>query len=517
MKKSLLFYLSMCVSLALFACSDSSSSTSGPSSSDSSGGSSDISSSSAVVTQMQCNEIMFHHTDELEWVEISIASGPDLESMAAYNLHLSGAVTYYFPDEPLKSGEYIVVTNDQALFRSTYPDFSGRLFGPFEDGGNLPNSGDVVSIKIKGAGDVDCSFDDDPPWPSLADGKGSSLVYLGGSASLAQNWGASKTLHGNPGSGDDPVYSPVSVRINEVYPTDGAPGAWIELYNDGKKDVDVSGWKIIAKKRGDTLTIPKNSVVPSGGYLVLEDLDDIVLMTRGENLYLREYVNGEWTYSETGLEYPATGDNSAGVLISSDGTWIQGSLEKKTKGKENISALNMGPLYINEVYYNPTDNIEFLELINLADTAVTLSQTATCGKPGYWTISGIGDVSLGSVTVSPGGLVLLLSAQDMSLYSVDSAKYAATLSDNVILRTFSGKLSNRGERLVVKQPYDCTTSSTSSLVDWYYRWSDAVLYSDDGYWPVEADGGGMSLHRVDFTLPGSDPAAWEAKPPTPGK
>ena len=79
-----------------------------------------------------------------------------------------------YPAEPLKKGEYIVVANDLAKFKETYPDFKGRLFGPWDDAANmkLPNEGDVVNVKIDGEGDVSCAFGNEPPWPSLADGKG---------------------------------------------------------------------------------------------------------------------------------------------------------------------------------------------------------------------------------------------------------------------------------------------------------------------------------------------------------
>ncbi len=511
------FFAGIC---ALMGCSDDSSSSSPENSSNSQnpGIGNSSSSGTAAVTQMACSEIMYHHIDDLEWVEITISSGKDLESMATLELRLSGAVDYLFPDESLKKGEYIVVTNDVNLFKSTYPDFSGRLFGPWDNDsktglvGKLSNNGDVVSVKLKGTGDVDCSFDNDPPWPSLANGNGHSLVYIGGNAAIARSWAASKKLHGNPGSGDDSVYTAPSIRINEALPTDGREGAWIELYNFGENAADVSGWKILTKNSADTLTIPEGSSIQAGGYLVLDLPDDFVLMTRGENLYLREYQNGAWTYAETGLEYPAAPNSSVGVIESTDGQWIQGALTDITKGTANKTTLKMGPLYISEIYYNPVEmKLEFLEIVNKADTAVTLSQKIN-GKVGMWEINGIGDVALSDVTIPPNGLLVVIP--DTTLVSPE--QYAEGLPEGVIVRNYSGKISNRGERLVLKQPDSYTTSTTTATVDWHFRWSDAALYSDDGVWPKEADGAGMSLKRIDFMAPGSDPSAWEAAEPSPG-
>jgi len=55
---------------------------------------------------------------------------------------------------------------------------------------------------------------------------------------------------------------------------------WIELYNDGPQDIDVSGWLLSTSpiqsliKRRD-LVLPQGAVVPAHGYLLLvNDLDD---------------------------------------------------------------------------------------------------------------------------------------------------------------------------------------------------------------------------------------------------
>jgi hypothetical protein len=55
---------------------------------------------------------------------------------------------------------------------------------------------------------------------------------------------------------------------------------WIELYNAGPQDVDVSGWLLVnypiqdqAKRRN--LVLPEGTVIPASGYLLLvNDLDD---------------------------------------------------------------------------------------------------------------------------------------------------------------------------------------------------------------------------------------------------
>ena len=201
---------------------------------------------SVDYTEMACTEIMYHGADSLEFIELK-ATGTPLTSMLEASLRLDGAVYYAFPDEPLDTSEYIVVTNDTTLFRTKYPDFTGRLFGPWlaEEGssvvGNLSNSGDVVEVKLNGQGDADCRFDDNPPWPKKADGGGSSLVFIGENPAYAESWAASTTVGGNPGSAVDPVYKTPAVRINEIMPYGNSDTAWIEFYNAGSENVDISG------------------------------------------------------------------------------------------------------------------------------------------------------------------------------------------------------------------------------------------------------------------------------------
>jgi len=45
---------------------------------------------------------------------------------------------------------------------------------------------------------------------------------------------------------------------------------------------------------------------------------------------------------------------------------------------------------------------------------------------------------------------------------------------------------------------------------------DQVVYDDAPPWPVDADGTGDSLNRIDVPLPGCYPANWQADTPTPG-
>ncbi|MBQ3714751.1 MAG: lamin tail domain-containing protein [Fibrobacter sp.] len=486
--------------------------------------------------QMGCSEIMYNAAggSELEWIEIYIAGGMDIDNMQNYLLHLSGAVDYTFPGEPLKKGEYIVVTNDPTTFKETYPTFAGRLFGPWDGGTTvkLANEGDVVNVKIDGEGDVSCAFGNEPPWPSLADGKGRTLVYVGGNAAQPNSWAASKLDKGNPGVGNDEWVTPAAVRINEIMPNiAGDDTAWIELYNTGDQEVDVAGWTIEVKRRKQTLTIKSgavSTVIPAKGYVVLNAVDnfdeELVVSQQGGEFYLRGSLEGE----ESSIWVPA-GTGTSGVIDLSDGSTAQGPLASATPGAKN-SALKMGSVYINEIHYHPKDSdpgeipFEFMELVNGSDNDIPLYSTNV--QKG-WKIEGI-NMEFGSTAVLPahGMIVLIPEELDMTVaatfgitnWGPDFVRSTYSIPESVQIMTYSGKLSNRSETIAVKEPYaKADSKSAQSGYVYFYIWHDATLYSDK--WPdlKEADGLGYSLQRVDTKTMGYEASAWKADVPTLGK
>lgn len=485
--------------------------------------------------QMGCSEIMYNAADgsALEWIEIYILGGMDMDNMQNFDLHLSGAVDYIFPGEPLKKGEYVVVTNDPTEFMATYPTFAGRLFGPWDGGKDvkLVNEGDVVNVKVSGEGDVSCAFGNEPPWPSLADGKGRTLVHVAGNTAQPNSWAASKLDKGNPGVGNDEWVTPAAVRINEIMPNVGEDNAWIELYNTGDKEVDVAGWTIEVKRRKQTLTIKSgdvSTVIPAKGYVVLDAVnnfdEELVVSPQGGEFYLRGSLEGE----ESSIWVPA-GTGTSGVIDLSDGSTAQGPLASATPGAKN-SALKMGSVYINEIHYHPKDSdpgaipFEFMELVNGTDNAITLYNTDV--QKG-WKIEGI-NLEFGSTAVLPAHGMILLIPEELEMtvaatfgitnWGPDFVRSTYSIPESVQIMTYPGKLSNRSETIAVKEPYaKADSKSAQSGYVYFYIWHDATLYSDR--WPnlKEADGLGFSLQRVDTKTMGYEASAWKADDPTIGK
>ena len=478
---------------------------------------------SNAKVQMACSEIMYNAPDgsSLEWVEIYIASGMDMDNMENFVLHLSGAVDYTFPGEPLKKGEYVVVANDLDLFRTTYPEFTGRLFGPWVGGtsAKLVNEGDVVNVKVDGEGDVSCAFSNEPPWPSLADGKGRSLVYVSGNAAQPNSWAASQVDGGTPGVGGDKWVAPTNVRINEIKPYKTGEESWIEVYNAGDQAVDLTGWTIEVKRRNQTLTI-KSGTVPANGYLVLDATtafdDELIVAPDGGEFYLRGPQEGD----ESSVWVPATTATS-GVVDLSDGSTAQGPLAAATPGAKN-SALQVGSLYINEIYYHPGTNrtdipFEFMEIVNGSETPVTLYSSSVSKG---WKVEGVNLEFAGGMSIPAKGLILAIpeTLEDVNLpeYGIEYVRTFLSIPEDVQIVTYKGKLSNRGETIAVKEPFTKETG-TDGLIKYFYVWHDATLYSDDWDGLAEADGFGYSLHRVDVTTMGYEAKAWKVDFPTPGK
>ncbi|PWJ66239.1 MULTISPECIES: lamin tail domain-containing protein [unclassified Fibrobacter] len=497
------------------------------SSSNSNGGGNSVLVSSASLSdkdepQMACSEIMYNAADgsPLEWVEIYIAGGSDMANMQDYLLRLSGDVDFTFPAEPLKKGEYVVVTNDAAEFAKAYPTFAGRVFGGMT--GKLVNEGGVVNVKVRGEGDVTCAFSSEPPWPSLADGKGRSLVYTGGIAAQSVSWCASALPNGNPGVGNDACIDVVNtVRINEVKPsilgTAGFEASWVELYNSGKEPVDVTGWTLFVKLRNEKLTI-NAGVVPAGGYLLLDGAkdfsDELVVSDQGGEIYLYGMVEGQ----ESSIWLPA-GKGVSGVVDVADGSIAQGPLAEATPGAMN-SALKLGSVYIDEIHYHPDEKdalpFEFLELVNA--TAAPISLYNSTVKKG-WKVEGV-NIEFGPNDIIPAnGRILLIPSvlEDVNDagWGADLVRTTYSVPADVAIYTYNGKLSNRGETIAVKEPYSSTTKD--GIVKYFYIWHDATLYSDAWAGLTDADGVGYSLQRANVTTMGYGPSAWKAAEPTFGK
>ncbi len=485
------------------------------------------------ATYMGVSEIMYNAPDgsALEWIEVYIKSGPDVSDMQLSNLRLDGAVSFSFPSGKLAKGEYVIVTNDVDLFKKTYPTASCKVLGPWDKDSKtgsvakLVNEGDVVDVKISGEGDVSAAFSNQPPWPSLANGKGRSLVYKGsGNEASPSSWGASAVENGNPCVGNDKIIDGVTVRLNEIKPynlnAETDKDGWVELYNYGSAPVDVAGWELESKNKGKTWKVGgANTVVPANGFLLLPATADVFgdglyLSDNGDEIYLFETSAGVRTGKESSLLLSA-GKQSSGVVDVTGGATVQGTMATETPGEAN-SLLKAGPIFISEIHYHEDENnpndLEFIEIVNKGTESVTLFESVNATSQG-WKIEGVNKEFAATDILPAGGKMVLFNDSLSAKEALLRARY--DIPEAVQVRFYAGKLSNRGETVAIKKPYAFTNKSDGTK-QWYYELSDATLYSDRWTGLTDADGKGKSLNRKDFTTMGYESTAWQALTPTPG-
>ena len=322
---------------------------------------------------------------------------------------------------------------------------------------------------------------------------------------------------------DYPFVAEHAVVINELlaHSHDAEPD-WIELYNQSGHDVDLTGWYL--SDDGDNLrkyAISKGTILPAGGYLVFrEDSHFGVTGQEGsENIPFALSEHGESVhlyYPDDGLfleyhEKEAFGPSATGVskgryIKPGSGTVNFVALSSPSPGAANAYPL-VGPLVISEIMYHPEhpDEPEFIELLNISDVSVTLWDEID-QRP--WSMTSGVSLSFPEdelIVLAPGEY-LLLTDNKQALKET----YALPESQQ-ILPWESGSLSNKGERIELSRPGD-----QDALGIWHDLRVDRVNFEDGNPWPIQADGMGFSLQRIEPQAYGNDPDNWFADLPSPG-
>lgn len=219
---------------------------------------------------------------------------------------------------------------------------------------------------------------------------------------------------------------------------------------------------------------------------------------------------------------------------------------RQGKGMTNAYPL-VGPLVITEIHYHPPDLIitntavdnildEFVELYNASLTPLCLWDTnGLYYAPGYppwnttpyadgrtntWRIRGGIDFDFPTnVVIPPGGFLLLVSFDPVT----NPTQLAAfTNKFNVpanvrILGPYRGKLANSTDQIEIKAPDAPQGPHRPDFRFVPYPPIERVRYYDKAPWPTNADGGGLSLHRIKIEDYPNDPINWEEAPPSPGR
>ena len=205
--------------------------------------------------------------DEFQFIEI-LNHGATAINLSG--CRLAGGISFTFGNVPLSPGGRTVVAENATAFSVRYgPGIvpAGTWLG------TLARSGETISLlDSMGAAITSVIYSDESPWPSRADGDGSSLELIdpSGLNGAAFNWRSSFTFHGSPGIAGPTTDGPV--LINEILAhTDPPLLDSIELVNPTEASVDMSGWFLSdSKSNYRKYRIPNGTVIGPGDYAVVD-------------------------------------------------------------------------------------------------------------------------------------------------------------------------------------------------------------------------------------------------------
>ncbi|MFK7808524.1 MAG: lamin tail domain-containing protein [Saprospiraceae bacterium] len=179
-------------------------------------------------------EIMYHQPggdDNYDFVEFYNRSNQivDLD-----NYYFADGVEYEFNNISMDPGEYLVVTKDAEAFKDAFG------VDAFEwTNGGLNNNGEIITFS-SGVELIDIiEFDDDAPWPEIADGEGASIMLCDPESDNNNpfNWRFSTTqtnvatsanpnlyIHATPGAANDSCSTLPSIFFGEDIPVSVSEG-----------------------------------------------------------------------------------------------------------------------------------------------------------------------------------------------------------------------------------------------------------------------------------------------------
>ena len=178
------------------------------------------------------------------------------------------------------------------------------------------------------------------------------------------------------------------VVINEIESNGGDPGDWVELYNAGASAADVSGWQLLDNDDAHTpYAIPAGSVIPAGGYLVLEVAqfvfglggDDAARLFDTSGAIADSYAwttHAATTYGrcpDATFAFTTTGSSTKGAANDCSGGGMGGMGGAGGTGGTGGTGGGVSPVVINEVESNAGDPGDWVELYNTGASAVDVS------------------------------------------------------------------------------------------------------------------------------------------------
>ncbi|MEI6749718.1 MAG: lamin tail domain-containing protein [Bacteroidota bacterium] len=214
-----------------------------------------------------------YHSDSTrnagDWIELFNYGNTSLDLS---DCHLADTVFYhdytFATGTIIPANKRIVIVEDTALFHACYPGIP--CLGPL--GFGFSNKSENLSL-LNLTRDTIISFRyaDSFPWPEAADGYGRTLELRSSAANINDggSWFAG-CMGGSPGEAYSPCEEPIifsEINYNSAGTADA--GDWVELNNQGNSPVNISGWKFSDSDNLHLYTVPANTEILAGDYLVL--------------------------------------------------------------------------------------------------------------------------------------------------------------------------------------------------------------------------------------------------------
>ncbi len=452
----------------------------------------------------------------------------ELKNTATGTIDLSGfyfadGITYTFPaGSSINAGAFIVLAADTTAFKQKYPGVS--FFDQYID--TLSNKGERIRLAAPAPIDtfISITYNDDLPWPILADGNDYSLVPIDNNPTNnqkdAEDWRASAIQCGSPGVDDGiPPVFPEIIVTEVLSHTDPPEYDAVEIFNASVSAVDISGW-FISDNRNDPMRyiIPQGTIINTGEYLVFDEFDfnadtnGFVFNRTGDHaLLFSANADSVLTGYAAGYEFGAQYNGvSFGRWVNSLGDVHFVAQPQTSLGMANDSP-KVGPVVVTHINYKPLSGTppapsheEYLVLQNITDTVVNLFYEHWDGTftDTVWQVKGIGFEFPENVSLQPKEYVILTDTTPTYFRSENA------IPTFIKVYQYPGSLSNKSDNIRVMAP-ERRDTLPSGVIYTPYVLIDQVDYKDTIPWPIYADeGAGYRLDRIVDNHYGNDPANW---------
>ena len=234
------------------------------------------------------NEINYNSASDFDpedWVELYNNSPDDIDVSGWIFKDEKETHSFEIPENTvLKSGEYLVLAKDTILFKQSFPEVE-NFVGPFVFG--LSGGGEKIRLYDDAMNIIDSlTYDDKTPWPEEADGEGKTLELFNPNRdnSVPENWHASLTEHGTPGS-QNSVFTSVNEKkltipetfvLKQNYPNPFNPATKIKYgipsnVNGERINVKLTVYDVLGR---EIITLV-NEKQTSGNYEIIFDANSV--------------------------------------------------------------------------------------------------------------------------------------------------------------------------------------------------------------------------------------------------